>query len=90
MSHLILGKFGLENLYYSTLPQWPKKRGAFLRLLRKPSPKTDLAVIKIELDTLPAATGGDSSQLEVGEIILAIGNPFDLNQNVTKGLVSAA
>jgi serine protease Do len=52
-------------------------------------PKTDLAVIKIDADNLPAATWGDSAQLEVGEIVLAIGNPFGLNQTVTMGIVSA-
>lgn len=52
-------------------------------------PKTDLAVIKIDADNLPAATWGDSGQLEVGEIVLAIGNPFGLNQTVTMGIVSA-
>ena len=52
-------------------------------------PKTDLALIKIDADNLPAATWGNSSQLEVGEIVLAIGNPFGLNQTVTMGIVSA-
>lgn len=52
-------------------------------------PKTDLALIKIDADNLPPATWGNSGQLEVGEIVLAIGNPFGLNQTVTLGIVSA-
>lgn len=52
-------------------------------------PKTDLAVIKIQADKLPVIKWGDSDKLRVGEMILAIGNPFGLNQTVTAGIVSA-
>ncbi len=52
-------------------------------------PKTDLAVIKITADRLPAAKWGDSDRLRVGETVIAIGNPFGLNQTVTSGIVSA-
>ncbi len=52
-------------------------------------PKTDLALIKIEADDLPVLHWGDSQELEVGEIVMAIGNPFGLNQTVTMGIVSA-
>ncbi|MFQ5994249.1 MAG: DegQ family serine endoprotease [Acidiferrobacterales bacterium] len=52
-------------------------------------PKTDLAVIKIDGNDLPTVTWGDSDALEVGEYVLAIGNPFGLNQTVTMGIVSA-
>ena len=51
--------------------------------------KTDLAVLKIDTKNLSAATLGDSSQLEVGDIVLAIGNPFNVGQTVTMGIVSA-
>lgn len=53
--------------------------------------KTDLAVIKIELDNLPAAELGDSSALEVGELAVAIGNPLGLEfaGSVTAGVISA-
>jgi serine protease Do len=50
---------------------------------------TDIAVLKISADNLPAVTLGDSEQLEVGDIVLAIGNPFGLNQTVTSGIISA-
>ncbi|MBV6341372.1 DegQ family serine endoprotease [Candidatus Magnetobacterium casense] len=51
--------------------------------------KSDLAVIKIEAKDLPTIKIGDSSKLKPGEIIIAIGNPFGLNQTVTMGIVSA-
>jgi len=52
-------------------------------------PKSDVAVIKIEATDLPAITLGDSDTLEVGDLVLAIGNPFDIGQTVTMGMVSA-
>jgi len=52
-------------------------------------PKTDLAVIKINAKDLPFIPWGDSDKLEVGEYVLAIGNPFALNSTVTMGIVSA-
>lgn len=53
-------------------------------------PKTDLAIVKIDAGkSLPAASIGDSNALRVGDWVLAIGNPFGLNQTVTSGIVSA-
>jgi serine protease Do len=52
-------------------------------------PKTDVAVIKIEGKNLPYITLADSDKLEVGDVCLAIGNPFGIGQTVTKGIVSA-
>jgi serine protease Do len=51
-------------------------------------PDTDLAVIKVDLEDLPAVTFTDSDQLEVGDIVLAVGNPFGLGQTVTSAIVS--
>lgn len=51
--------------------------------------KTDLAVIKIEKENLPAATLGNSSSLKVGEFVMAIGNPLGMESTVTAGIVSA-
>jgi serine protease DegQ len=52
-------------------------------------PDTDLAVLKVELQNLPAITFGRSETLRVGDVVLAIGNPFDVGQTVTMGIVSA-
>jgi serine protease Do len=52
-------------------------------------PKTDIAVVRIEATGLPAVTWADSDKLEVGEFVLAVGNPFGLTQTVTLGIVSA-
>lgn len=50
---------------------------------------TDIAVLKVEASNLPVLPWGDSSKLKVAEWVLAIGNPFQLNQTVTLGIVSA-
>jgi len=52
-------------------------------------PETDLAVLKIELTGLPVIPLGDASNLQVGDAVLAIGNPFNVGQTVTSGIVSA-
>lgn len=52
-------------------------------------PQTDIAVIKVEASGLPAITLTDSDNLEVGDLVLAIGNPFGVGQTVTTGIVSA-
>lgn len=52
-------------------------------------PDTDVAVLKIGLDKLPTITFGNTEHLEVGDVVLAIGNPFGVGQTVTSGIVSA-
>lgn len=51
-------------------------------------PESDLAVLKVELDKLPAITFGRLDQVSVGDVVLAIGNPFGVGQTVTMGIVS--
>lgn len=52
-------------------------------------PETDLAVLRLELPDLPSILIGDSEDLQVGDVVLAIGNPFGVGQTVTMGIVSA-
>lgn len=52
-------------------------------------PQTDIAVLKIEARELPKVTVGDSERLRVGDVVLAIGNPFGVGQSVTMGIVGA-
>jgi len=52
-------------------------------------PETDLAVLKVNLDKLPVMVMNSSEQVQVGDIVLAIGNPFGVGQTVTSGIISA-
>jgi serine protease DegS len=51
--------------------------------------ETDLALLKVDLDQLTAVPLGSSSQLRIGDVVLAIGNPYGLTKSVTQGIVSA-
>jgi serine protease DegS len=51
--------------------------------------ETDLALLKVELGALPAVPLGSSSELRIGDVVLAIGNPYGLTKSVTQGIVSA-
>lgn len=52
-------------------------------------PETDLAVLKVDLKNLPAMTFGSSDNIKIGDVVLAIGNPFGVGQTVTMGIISA-
>lgn len=52
-------------------------------------PETDLAILKIELDKLPVIVLGNADSIEIGDQVLAIGNPFGVGQTVTSGIISA-
>lgn len=52
-------------------------------------PSTDLAILKVEAEGLPAVKIGNSKNLQIGEWVLAVGNPFNLTSTVTAGIVSA-
>jgi serine protease DegQ len=52
-------------------------------------PETDLALIKIDAQNLPAITFASTEKLNVGDVVLAIGNPFGVGQTVTQGIISA-
>lgn len=63
-------------------------RETFARIIGS-DPESDLAVLKIELDNLPMISLASSDTLEVGDVVLAIGNPFGVGQTVTQGIISA-
>ena len=69
----------------TTLPDKREVRGKLIGT----DPMTDIALVKINVAGLPSVPWGDSSQLKVGEWVLAIGSPYQLNQTVTAGIVSA-
>src|SRR5207248_6843104 len=52
-------------------------------------PKTDVAVIRVDAKDLPVVPMADSDKVQVGDVVLAIGNPFGVGQTVTEGIVSA-
>jgi len=52
-------------------------------------PTSDLALLRIDAKNLPAITFGDSEQVKVGDVVLAVGNPFGLTNSVTMGIISA-
>jgi serine protease Do len=52
-------------------------------------PKTDLAIVKIEVENLPALKWADYDKLQVGDLVLAVGSPFGLSSTVTLGIISA-
>lgn len=52
-------------------------------------PETDLAVVRVDMEALPTMTFGHSDEAMVGDIVLAIGNPFGVGQTVTMGIISA-
>ena len=52
-------------------------------------PESDLALLKIEADNLPFITFASSNKLDIGDVVLAIGNPFGVGQTITQGIVSA-
>ena len=66
-----------------------KEKKEFIAKVVGRDAKTDIAVLKIEGTNLPSVTFADSDKLEVGDVVLAIGNPFGIGQTVTMGIVSA-
>ena len=80
-NHVIEGADDIEVLL-------PDRRQVRARVVGT-DPETDVAVLKIQLDRLPVITFGNADTIEVGDVVLAIGNPFGVGQTVTSGIVSA-
>jgi serine protease Do len=90
-NHVVAGEAGKQSL---TLEQLDVKvtlsdNREMDALLIGRDPATDLALLKIDARNLPTLPWGDSSRLKVAEWVLAIGNPYQLSQTVTLGIVSA-
>jgi Do/DeqQ family serine protease len=80
-NHVVEGADSIEVILNDTRQAQAKVVGT--------DPDSDLAVLKIELDKLPTIVLGNSDSLQVGDRVLAIGNPFGVGQTVTSGIVSA-
>ncbi len=80
-SHVVEGADGIEVALADTRRVNAKVVGT--------DPESDLAVLKIDLPKLPAITFGQADGVRVGDVVLAIGNPFGVGQTVTMGIVSA-
>jgi serine protease DegS len=85
--HIATNNHVIENAD-QVLVQLADRRVAVARVVGR-DPDSDLALLKINLDHLPVMTFGHSDQLQVGDVVLAIGNPLGLSQTVTHGIVSA-
>jgi Do/DeqQ family serine protease len=81
-NHVVAENDGIVNL---TLGDKREVRGRLIGT----DPDTDLALVKVEVRGVPVVPWGDSSKLKVGEWVLAIGSPYQLDQTVTLGIVSA-
>ena len=66
----------------------PDKRSFTAKVVGTDAP-TDLAVVKVDAQNLPTLTLGDSDRVQVGDVVLAVGNPLDLGETVTSGIISA-
>jgi serine protease Do len=64
-------------------------RRAFTAKVVGTDPETDLAVVKVDAKDLPTLVIGDSDAVKVGDVVLAVGNPLDVGQTVTSGIISA-
>ena len=84
--HIVTNNHVIEN---ATRIEVIHNRRSYEAKLIGTDPSTDLAVLKIEGKNLPAAKPGRSREVQVGEWVLAVGNPFNLESTVTAGIVSA-
>lgn len=80
-NHVIEGTTSLEVITFNKKSYTAKVIGS--------DPSTDIAVIKIEEKNLPSITFGNSDEVKIGEWVLAVGNPFNLESTVTAGIISA-
>ena len=87
-NHVIVGESGQLRQLPAITVALADRREIEARIIGV-DPETDLALVKVNATNLPTIPWGNSDQLKVAEWVLAIGNPFQLNQTVTLGIVSA-
>ncbi|MGI9293807.1 MAG: trypsin-like peptidase domain-containing protein, partial [Pseudomonadales bacterium] len=80
-NHIISGADEIQVLFANGTTSLAKIVGT--------DPESDLAVLKVDFDKLPSMELGDPEQARIGDIVLAIGNPYGLGQTVTQGIISA-
>ncbi len=85
--YIVTNNHVIENAVNITVTLFDKR--TFKAKVIGRDPQTDIALIKIDADSLPVLPFGDSDALKVGEWVLAVGNPFNLTSTVTAGIVSA-
>ena len=85
--YILTNNHVIENASQITVTLSDKRE--FVAKLIGSDPKSDLAVIKIEAESLPALKWADHEKLEVGDLVLAVGSPFGLSSTVTLGIISA-
>ncbi len=85
--YIVTNNHVVENASQMTVTLYDKRE--FEAKIVGNDPKSDLAVIKIEADDLPALDWADHEKLEVGNLVLAVGSPFGLSSTVTLGIISA-
>jgi serine protease DegQ len=85
--HILTNYHVIESTQDITV-QLPDGRTAAAKVIGT-DPQTDIAVLKINLSEVPVAKLGTSATIQVGDVVLAIGNPLGLNSSVTQGIISA-
>jgi serine protease Do len=88
-NHVIVGESGQQLRQLPAITVALEDRREIEARIIGVDPETDLALVKVSATNLPTIPWGDSDRLKVAEWVMAIGNPFQLNQTVTLGIVSA-
>ena len=86
--YIITNNHVIENLAGKIRIEIPGNKSYLAKLVGR-DPKTDLAVIKVDAKNLPYMQFGDSSGVRIGDVVLAVGNPFGIGESVTMGIISA-
>ena len=86
--YILTNNHVIENLAGRIRVELPGNKSYMAKLVGR-DPKTDLAVIKVDAKKLPYIEFGDSESVRIGDVVLAVGNPFGIGESVTMGIISA-